>query len=310
MNRRKYLKSTFGLVGVISAAGCSGQGSSYDERISAAQEAIRNAEEQLQTETDKFDSENLDSSGVDIQTAAIYDYLDTAEEELNAAESSASQTQKENIQAAQNWIDITREFTEFLDIFAEGYSQASSGFAYIQSERFSDAVDELITAEETLSRANEQLTITEEAWNEIDRSKVEDIEDISIAEIENSFSQLKEMMSVLTPMVSGMISLSEGLVDYEEGSDAYEAGRYTEAENKFRAASDDFTVSHSTFKEQEEDSPESMTNTLIQLTCYSGAIRDASTYLANAAEATQNGNRSRANEEAEKANEAVDRCSL
>jgi len=310
MNRRKYLKSTFGLIGMISAAGCSGQGSSYDERISAAQEAIRNAEEQLQTETDKFDSENLDSSGVDIQTAAIYDYLDTAEEELNAAESSASQTQKENIQAAQNWIDITREFTEFLDIFAEGYSQASSGFAYIQSERFSDAVDELITAEETLSRANEQLTITEEAWNEIDRSKVEDIEDISIAEIENSFSQLKEMMSVLTPMVSGMISLSEGLVDYEEGSDAYEAGRYTEAENKFRAASDDFTVSHSTFKEQEEDSPESMTNTLIQLTCYSGAIRDASTYLANAAEATQNGNRSRANEEAEKANEAVDRCSL
>jgi len=310
MNRRKYLKSTFGLIGMISAAGCSGQGSSYDERISAAQEAIRNAEEQLQTETDKFDSENLDSSGVDIQTAAIYDYLDTAEEELNAAESSASQTQKENIQAAQNWIDITREFTEFLDIFAEGYSQASSGFAYIQSERFSDAVDELITAEETLSRANEQLTITEEAWNEIDRSKVEDIEDISIAEIENSFSQLKEMMSVLTPMVSGMISLSEGLVDYEEGSDAYEAGRYTEAENKFRAASDDFTVSHSTFKEQEKDSPESMTNTLIQLTCYSGAIRDASTYLANAAEATQNGNRSRANEEAEKANEAVDRCSL
>ena len=310
MNRRKYLKSTFGLVGVLSAAGCSGQGSSYDEHISAAQESITNAEEKLQTEADKFNSENLDSGGVDIQTAAIYDYLDTAEEELNAAESSANQSQEESIQAAQNWIDVAREITEFLDIFAEGYSQASSGFAYIQSERFSDAVDELITAEETLSSANEQLTITEEAWDEIDRSKVEDIEDISIAEIENSFSQLKEVMSVLTPMVSGMISLSEGLVDYQDGSEAYDAGQYTEAENKFRAASDDFTVAHSTFKEQEEAAPESMTNSIIELTCYSGAIRDASTHLANAVEATQNGNRNRANEEAEKANEAVDRCSL
>jgi hypothetical protein len=310
MNRRKYLKSAFGFVGIVSVAGCSSQSSSYSEHINTAQEAIRNAEEKIQTEANKFNSENLESGGVNVQTAAIYDYLDTAEEQLDAAESSASQSQKESIEATQNWISFAREFTAFLDIFAEDYSQASSGFVYIQSERYSDAVDELSTAEDTLSRADEQLTITEDAWNEMDRSKLEDVEDISIAEIENSFLQINEVISVFIPMVSGMSSLSEGLVDYLAGSNAYDAGRYTEAENKFRAAAEDFTVSHSTLKEQEDDAPESMKNSMIELTCYSGAIRDASTHFANAAEATQNGNRSRANEEAQKADEATDRCSF
>jgi len=310
MNRRKYLKSTFGLVGVISAAGCSGQSPSYNERINTAQEAITNAEEKLQTEADKFNSENLDSGGVDIQIAAIYDYLDTAAEQLNAAESSASENEMDDIRALENWVALLREFTDFLDVFAEGYSQASSGFTYIQTERYSDAVDQLDTAEETLSNANDQLTVAQDAWNEIDRSKLEDAEEISVSEIENYFTNVQEIMSVFIPMVSGMSSLSEGLIDFQAGSEAYDANQYTEAENKFRAASNDFTVANSTLKEQEETAPESMTNSIIELTCYSGAIRDASTHLANASEAIQNGNRNRANEEAQKANEAVDRCSL
>lgn len=310
MNRREYLKSLVGFVGVLSAAGCSGQNPSYNERLDTTLEAIKNAEEELQAEADKFNSERLESGGVEIQTAAISDHLDTAEEQLNAAESSANQDQRDDIQAIKNWIVLLREFTEFLDIFAEGFSQASSGFAYIQSEQFPDAVNELNTAKETLSSASEQLIITQDAWDDIDRSRLENTEDISVAEIENYFSQVENIMSVFIPLTSGMGTLSEGLIDYQTGSEAYEEGRYSEAESKFRSAAEDFTVSHSTLEEQEDAAPESMKTSLIELTCYSGAIRDASTHLANAAEAIQNRNRARANEESQKANEATDQCSF
>ena len=331
MHRREFVKLGLASAVTTSVAGCTGQdpesendgtrapdtdqsnqdtpdSTVYNDHIEKADEAMTNAGDELQAESDKFSSAEFESGSVDVRTATIYDYLSTAEEHLKSAEPHATQSQKEYIELAGNWITLARDATEFLDIFAEGYSQANSGFTYIQSERYSDAVNQLETAETTLTDANDQLTLSKNSLSNIDRSKMEDLDAVSYTKVEDGINQLEELMPVIIELTSGMKDLSKGLVDYMDGSEAFDAENYSEAERKFRDAAEDFTVSHSTFKEQEDTAPDNMKTTFIELTCYSGALRDASDHLANAVEAIQNGNRTRANEEARKAEEATNRC--
>lgn len=311
MNRRKYLANGIALIGSSVVAGCTGSGSddtSASDHFEKAKTAIQEANGEIKSEGEKFSSSDFESGGIDFRSAAILDYLDTAEKHLDAAEANATESQKSKIELARSWIKVARDSTEFFDILADGYSQAYSGFTYFQSERYSDAKEELETAESTLSDADDQLTVAQSNLEKIDRSKIDDLDAVSLTTLEDSFNEMEELLPALKSLTYGMMYMSSGMVDFQEGSKKSDEERYGEAESKFRDAENDFSTAHSNFKEQEDSAPQSVSSSFIELTCYSKALRDSSNHLVNAMEAIQNGNHNRADEESTKAKEALNRC--
>lgn len=322
MKRRDYLAKGTSIATLLLVAGCSGTnvdnagdaettGSNKTppgKHLEIAGEAMKKAGDEIEKESEKFRSSDFESGGVDIRTATISDYLDTAETHLEAAEPNATDDQMEKIDLSRSWIELARNFTEFLNVFAEGYTQANSGFTYLQSERYTDAEEQLVTAEDTLSDADEQLTVTQSSLEEIDRSKMNELDAVSLTKLEDSLSQLDELVPAIMALTRGMKHFSKGAIDYEEARNAYDSEQYSTAEGKFRDASNDFNTAHSVFKEQEDEAPQTMTSSFIDLTCRAGALRDASQHLARAMSAIQTGNRARVNEESANAEEALSRC--
>lgn len=166
-----------------------------------------------------------------------------------------------------------------------------------------------MTAENTLEDADEQLTVTESRLADIDRAEMEDIDRVSLTKIEDALNELDEMMPAMVALTRGMKHYSRGAMDYDEAREAYDSEQYSTAETEFRDASDDFATASSIFKEQEDAAPQTMRSYFIELTCQSNAFKEGSQHLANAVEAIQNGNETRANEEADNAEEALNKCS-
>jgi uncharacterized phage infection (PIP) family protein YhgE len=322
MKRRVYLMKGTSIAASLLVAGCSGTNEDTageaetttsnktppGKHLEIAGEAMRKAGEEVEKESDKFRSSDFESGGVDIRTATISEYLDTAETHLEAAEPDATDDLMEKIDLARSWIELVRDFTGFLDFLAEGYTQANSGFTYLQSERYTDAEEQLVTAEDTLSDADERLTVTQSSLAEIDRSEMNELDAVSLTKVEDALHQLDEIVPAIMALTRGMKYFSRGAIDFEEASNAYDSEQYSTAEAKFRDASNDLNTARSVFKEQEDEAPPTMKSSFIDLTCRAGALRDGSQHLARAMAAIQNGNRARANEESTNAEEALDRC--
>lgn len=316
MDRRSYLLGSVAVGGSILTAGCSGVvnslGESDEEKarehIDSASEALGKAGDELESQSDKFEESELDQGGVDVQITAINGYLDTASDELDEASEYATEDQQRIIDAARGYVGLVRETAEFLDVLADGYSEAAKGFTYIESDRYTDAVDQLGTAEETLNSADEALTRTQDQLDSLNRDPLSDLERVEFDSLEEDLQKLEAMVPALIELVSGMRALSRALIDFQDGTDALDTEDYATAQTKYESARDHFSTASSTFKDQESDAPTELQNTFVELTCYAGALRDASDHFANAAEALQNGNESRANTEAEKGKEASNRC--
>lgn len=315
MDRRKFLTTGTALcfaaiTGCTSGAGIS---SSQDqeqarEHLDNAATALERAGEEMVAESEKFTESDFQAGSVDIKTATINGYLDTASTELDNAEEYATEDQRELIDAVRGYIVFAREAVEFFDVFAEGYSQAYSGFTYIQSERYEAAVGELESAEATLADADDRLTLTQSRFEELDTDILSDIEEVEITALQSSLDDLDGLVPAFQAMVRGMRLISDGMIDFSQGATQVDNSQYAEAESSFRAASEDFNAARSTFQAEEARAPTEIKTTFIQMTCFSGALRDASRHLADSMEAYRNGDYSRSESEARAASEALERC--
>lgn len=104
MNRRGCLVKCASLTTSLLIAGCSGantdsageptatesNGTPVSKQLEVAADAMESAGEEIDKESNKFTSSDFENGGVDIRTATIYDYLDTAETRLEAAEPNAT----------------------------------------------------------------------------------------------------------------------------------------------------------------------------------------------------------------------------
>lgn len=303
MQRRTYIKSAFAIAGVISIAGCSSQ---YNQNLSQAEESLRKALQELQKEADKFNSADLSSGNVDVETEAIENHLDTAEESVNAAASNADEGQQEEIQSFRTYITFARSLTAYLDLLVEGLNNTINGNEKFQAEQYDAAAKQLNTAEEKLSNASDELRETQNAWSDLKQSDI-DIENVE--EFDESLTGLESLNSFFLPFAAGVGELSEGFIDFTAGESAYDSENYTVAQDKFNQASTHFDSAHSTLQSSQEDIPEEQDISVSELICIADSLRDTSNHLDNAAEASENGNNNRAREEAQKANADANRCS-
>ncbi|WP_158057953.1 hypothetical protein [Halorussus halophilus] len=326
MERREYLVTTASAVGTALAAGCTGSdpesqsdGSPTTEahttteaqteaHLEKAGEALDKAAEKISEESDKFSEVDISNSGIDFKTATINEYLDTASNELDAAEESASDRQLEWIDTARDYIAFARKFTEFGDTTAEGFSQINTGLAYFDSERYTDAAEALKEAQNTIDKADDALTLVQDRADKMDTSVLNDLDQIEITSLQTNLSDLDEAIPVLSVFAKGLRDVALGMVDFTEASTNIDNSNYTKAQQLFSEAESDFASAHSAFKDKEESAPSSVKSSIIELTCYSNALKDGSSHLATAAAAIENGNQERAEEASEKGKQALNRC--
>ncbi|WP_348607798.1 hypothetical protein [Halobaculum rarum] len=330
MQRRQYIGAVSSVISTVAVAGCTG-GSTGDgtntgitrststsseeqkaaEHMELAGKALQRAGEEISTQSEKFkDSEVESGSGLDFEPETIYDYLDTASEELDQAEKHASAPQQEKISAARGYISFARKMAEFLDVFAEAYTQTTSGFSYFRSERYSEAAEQLETAESTLSESDDILTVVQDRQEQLDTELLDEVSEVEVESIKTELTAVDEVLPALSALASGIRQLSLGLVDFEEATTQIENDQYADAESSYDRSVDHFTTSETTFKDRENTVPDSMKTTFIELTCYGGALKDGARHLREACAALNNGNDSRASTETEKAKEALDRCNF
>lgn len=323
MQRRSYLAATVSTASIGLLSGCSqgtnsgqsGTPTPSDEKragnhIQTAGKAVQNAGEQISEQSSKLEESSLSDGGVDFEPSTINSYLDTATEELDAAEQYSTDTQQDQINALRTYVSFARKLTEFMDVFTKGYSQTATGNKYFQSERYTDTAEKLKTARSTLDEADDILTVVEDRTQQLDTEVLDTIEQIEIESLKTDLTTLDELLPVMKAFASGIRSMSLGMVDFKKADEHINNDEYTEAKNDFQKAVDDFTAAENTFKQQEGSAPSSVKSSVIELVCYSGAMKDGSRHMVTASEALANGDNQRAKDESEKAKEAFDRCSF
>ena len=224
MQRRKYIIGASSLVTVV-IAGCSNDSNDGNNdastrtinvasHLEAAAEAIQNANDAIETEFDKFSDPSVDSdAGVDVQTSTAAEYLDTASSELDTAEQEADTGQQKTIEAARSWISYDRAIINFLDIFADGYTEFTTGLTYMESERYSDAADAFQDAGSKLSDADSELTIVRDRSDNLTETDSEYFTDVDMTSSKEDIDQLKSLLTTFVPMTEGMRNLVQRIPD-------------------------------------------------------------------------------------------------
>jgi len=279
-----------------------------EEHTESATRALDNAATKLGTESDKFKNSEFEDGGVDVEVVGINQQLDTAESELETAKEYAESDQIEVINSLIEVIEFVRKFTELIDVFAEGYSETFTGYTYFQSQRYTDAVTQFEQAENSLTDTQSLLAVTWDRYESLDQVIIDEVDQGNITELEQGLTNFEGLLPVLITLAEGVKYVSQGLIDYQQASDYVDAEDFGSASSKFEAAAEDFGAAYTEFKTQEEDAPVEVKNTVIEMTCYSGSLRDGSRKLAEGTEAYEQGDRTRANGLFSEAEAAFDRC--
>lgn len=317
MERRSYLTSLGAAAGTLFLAGCSsdstgeepGGGSNTDQEkankhLQNAGEALQKANEELNAQSEKFQDTDLETS-FDFETSTINEHLKTANAELDKASEYSSDDLQEKIRALQDFISFIEKFVSFMDVLADGHTEVVNGLSYFDSDRFSRAAETLKTAMETISEADELLAVTRSRLEETDTTQLEDVE---VSSIQTNLDKLEKQVPAYNAMAKGLRHISLGMIDFQTASKRLDEKSFEKAEKLFRDASSDFETAHSAYKANESSVPSSMKSDFIDMTCLSGALRDASEALGEASEALEAGNDDRAEKKSKEAEEAMQRC--
>jgi tetratricopeptide (TPR) repeat protein len=336
MRRRNFLYAGAGVLG-IGFAGCSEEGGpdatptepetdstltesaepgtdatpteSAVSLVDQADEALTRAGEEIEAEAAKFEDESLESSGIDVRTATIYDYLDTADGYLDEAEAVATEDISDEIQLRRDYIEFTRDLTDLMDVFAEAFTLTMNGFTYLENSRYADGTDELEDAQERFSDTNDKLVLAKDSFEDIDWDQIEGIESVEETKIRDSFEQLESILPTLTKIVEGMIYFARATEHLQKGDEELNSEDLDAAKSEFGSAASEYDRALSIFREQEDEAPDNLKSSLIELTCFSEALRDASQKYADAIGAYQSGNDEEGDSLLDEAESALDRCS-
>jgi tetratricopeptide (TPR) repeat protein len=279
------------------------------EHIEAAKVAIGDAADALGEQSDRF-SGLTDGEGVDVSLTAFEGHLGTAREELDAAAETASADQQDRIEALRSLIEWLAAISDTLDTFADGYTTFQTGLTLFQSDRYGDAIEKLDTSIEQLNGAADAATVAADASGKLDAGEFESAEEFEVAEIRATMEELRKLIDAMVVTAEGFQDMTRGMKDFSTAAERYDGGEYVTAQETFEDARDDFGTAEATFRDAEGTVPTQIESSFVELTCFSGALKDSADLFAQAASAAESGDEETARQKAQEASSALDRCNF
>lgn len=322
MDRREWLALAVS-AGVAGFAGCSGDGGEQSpttpddtetptetETQTKSDEAV--AAEHIETVRTKLDEasslidEQSESDNQEFSADRVHAKLDDVESELDSASAVATDDQQTAIDRLRSFSNWLRSMADVFGAAKEGLNAFERANSYFQTERYDETAEYLDTAQSQFETADEHLSEARLNFEEIDESTLDEFESVSA---HSAMDEMAAFVGTMIGFIDGYRDLTSGFDQFMTGAEAFDNQEWNESIDPLRSARDDFAAAESTFRDNEENAPQEIVESMIELTCLAGAMKDASTHYENAARAAQNGNTERYNDEVEQAEAATNRCS-
>jgi hypothetical protein len=320
MKRRQYLVAT---CGAVVGAGCSGSSDTTptpdeqagtptisgpeeaQQHIESAHESFVSAVDTFEEEIEKFDSVE---DRISFRPDVIDAHLDEAESELDEAETTANSEQEEWIDEARQLVSWMRSIVDVYDYFGDGFDEFQTGLTYWDNDRMDDAADSFAETTDYLEEADSELSSAQTRFSDIDWDVFEDSDDIDRLELELMMEDLSAIVTDFIYFSDTYHYLALGFDHFLTAAEAFDNERWADAADRFSEAYEDFATAHSTISRGEEEASDEFIDDFIGLTCLTKAFRDSADHYQEAAEAAEANDWDRANEEADQAEQALERC--
>ncbi|WP_200532198.1 hypothetical protein [Halorubrum sp. LN27] len=329
MERRRYVAGA-GTILTLGIAGCTGGGSeengesensggesddSSDSDATAnpeATEALESAGEDLDEALDLILDEidnawAYSSTDASISTGGVETALESANASIEEAnEAATTDTQREWVSELELVAEFVDQFLDIIVIVGEGINQISTSISYENNSRYEDAADSLSDAGATFEEANSQIDGLNETFAELGDGTDTGVD---YAEAEDAIDELDELISGYLLAMEAGIPFDRGLADYNTAYEAFQAEDYGTAANIFGDALEHLEEAESMYRTGEEEVTQSLRDTFITQTCYTGKYVEITELMMEASEEADAGNFGEARNLADEANAvSVETC--
>lgn len=302
-SRRKFVIS--GIAGMVSVsiAGC------LEEPGEDDVEATMNLlDENFETFEDIDDRDGPPDAG---QIETIENRLSQAESHLEtAAEVAEDDDIITAITLGEATVSFQRALIEILSGFAEFEPGIETFDAYMDAERFDEAIDQAQDLQLLLEEINAAVDDAKSAINDIDEVQLdpEDLMEVTITR--SQIEQISDEISALQKLVAGLDDLAFGLQALLSGFELLEAEDLDSAYSEFVDAEQKFEDLEIRYSELEEDPdlPSHMQSDVIEISCISGAMHEAAVLAIEGVEAAQEEDWETFDQRFDQVGEAMDRC--
>lgn len=246
-----------------------------------------------------------DPSSQEFDAEAMRDSLDEAEATLDEAGKLASQEEQATIEQLRAVIAWERRLADAMAAVEAGANAVETANSYFQSDRYDDAESKLETALDHYEDARSNLETARTDFGAIDTSVLSSFDSEAATA---TMDDLDSLVRTQIGFTKGFRQLNTGFKQFTTGADEYDDGNWSAAIDPLESASETFATAESTFQGLEEGASQDSVQSIIQLTCLAGAMKEGTQHFANAAEAESNGNESTFESEQQQAQDATEQC--
>lgn len=316
-SRRTFLRSTGAVAAMVSLAGCqfeigdlandedpdeedTDESDGVEEQLATAREHLGEAADDLRQVVEDEDTD-FDDVDVEGQLGDAGDALDAA---MGA---DPTETQRDQIEDLRTLRQVLELVLEASDQLGEGLNEVDRALDHFDDNEFDDAIEVLREAAGTLRRPEGRLDGSEEELEEVE-TEIDAHDEIEADAVWAVIHGYRDMTLAMQGMTAGFQDLNHGFDRFFLALDEWDEGNWFGAERHFDRANDRFEDAAATFLDAEADVPPEMHEDMSDLTCLAEAMSDATVHYQRAMEAAQDDDWDTFEEEADRGDEASERC--
>lgn len=309
MHRRSFLLSAAATTATAALAGCGAlSGSGVDqEALSSARSKIQSNEQTFDNASSQFEAGNRPDFDPDtVETTAS-----EADETLAELESQASGDQAEFIAALRAWTEFQRRRADVLDSVVQIQAQLEIVSNHLGGDQIAEARSAITDAESIFDGLRTAVDEMETAYENVDRDALaaEGME-VSHDDITQFIDDMRDWLDVVEILLAGMGPLLDGFVAYQEANGSYQDEQFADAASRFGEGQSHFETAESELQGLEDRSTEfpTIASGAGEMLCAAGAFGESSGLMQESANAADSGEFQRANDLADQAVQAAERC--
>lgn len=240
----------------------------------------------------------------------IHRRADSADEHLEDAVAYASGEDLARIENAQSIAAYQREAATYNALAVDLGQCLDTIGAYIDSERWDDAVDHVSDCQDIVDDLQSQWSAVERTHGEIDPVYFDSAGQLEYDDVAEDLNIEGTELDVLDVYLDGIAQFLEGITHFMNALDRIDSGKSDESKEMLYRAERKFYTSENTFArvEDDPDTPNRIRSDVVTDHCYAGSFGEASGHFAEAIEAEQRNDTQTANYHWEKGDQALDRC--